>query len=130
MPSELNNGTIENRGCTDILFCLLFIAFIGGCVVVASFGFSRGNPNLVLYPYDENNRQCGIDAGINYPYLYFYNTIGNLEKFNTTGAVQGVCVSNCPKQYTGKLSCLPTTINPDCAITNSSFYVSMPCNSY
>jgi choline transporter-like protein 2/4/5 len=127
MPAELNNGTIENRGCTDILFCLLFIIFIGGCVVIASFGFSKGNPNLVLYPYDEDGVQCGISKGLKYPYLYFYDTVENIESFDTSGIAQGVCVSNCPKNYTGKLDCLPTTANPGCTVSNSSFYVSMPC---
>jgi choline transporter-like protein 2/4/5 len=128
MPAELNNGTIDKRGCTDILFCLLFIVFIGGCVVVASFGFSRGNPTLVMYPYDEDGRQCGTGSNTKYPYLYFYDVVDDIKDFNTTGLAQGICVSDCPKNNTGKLSCLPTAHNPDCSVTNSSFYISMPCN--
>jgi choline transporter-like protein 2/4/5 len=126
MPEELNNGTIENRHCTDILFCLLFMAFIVGCVVVASFGFSKGNPNLVLYPYDEDGNQCGLGSATQYPYIYFYNTLDNLNNYNTTGIAQGVCVTTCPTEFTGRLDCLATLINPTCQVTNSSFYISMP----
>ena len=45
----LNNGPTsdQNRGCQDIICCLLFIAFIGGCAVVTGLGFNKGNPELL-----------------------------------------------------------------------------------
>jgi hypothetical protein len=127
MPEELNNGTIENRGCTDILFCILFILFIGGCVVIAAFGFTKGNPNLLIYPYDEDGYQCGYKKGEQFPYLYFYNSVDNVKDFNTTGIAQGVCVKDCPEVYKETLDCMPTLNNPYCKVTNTSFYSSMPC---
>ena len=77
MPEELNNGVIENRKCQDIIFCLIFILFIFGCIVIAALGFTKGNPDMVIYPYDEDGKQCGKGTG--QPFRYFYNTVGNLK---------------------------------------------------
>jgi hypothetical protein len=127
MPQELNDGVIENRRCRDILFCLVFLVFIFGCVVIASLGFTKGNPNLVLYPYDEDGIQCGKNETESYQYLYFYNTVSNLASVtNATAAAQGICVKTCPTYY-GKLDCRPTKKNPLCEVTVENFYFSVPC---
>ena len=98
-------------------------------MVVTALGFQNGNPNLVLYPYDEEARQCGRDTYTTHPYLYFYAAVSNLKEFNITGIAQGVCVSECPKTYTGTLKCLPTTKNPSCTVKEADFYVSVPCKN-
>jgi hypothetical protein len=106
---------------------LIFLVFLAGCVVVTILGFSQGNPNAVLYPYDEQSRQCGFQGLADYPYLYFYAAVSNLKTINTTGVVQGVCVSSCPTNFTGKLNCTPTVQNKDCSVNQIDFYVSIPC---
>jgi hypothetical protein len=110
-----------------MLCCLIFIAFIAGCVVVTGLGFNQGDPNLVLYPYDEDTRQCGRGNFTDYPYLYFYKAVSNFQSINTTGIVNGVCVSSCPGNYTGKLNCTATKANPSCSVDYLNFYVSTPC---
>ncbi len=130
MKNQLRKGPVDdsNRRCTDIFCCLIFIAFIGGCVLVTALGFAQGNPNLVLYPYDEDGRQCGRDnKTLEYPYLYFYAAVTNLKNYNVTGVAQGVCVSSCPTNYTGFLNCTGTAKNPNCAVTMWDFYVSTSC---
>jgi choline transporter-like protein 2/4/5 len=126
----LRRGPVDDskRRCTDLLCCFIFVAFIGGCVVVTALGFAQGNPNLVLYPYDEDGRQCGRDnSTLNYPYLYFYAAVSNLKDYNVTGVAQGVCVSTCPSNFTGTLNCISTKKNPKCAVSIFDFYVSTPC---
>jgi hypothetical protein len=98
-------------------------------VIVTILGFSQGNPQLVLYPYDENGRQCGFGTAQNYPYLYFYEASSNFKSINVTNAVRGVCVSTCPTNYTGNLNCTATTNNPNCKVSEINFYVSVPCNT-
>ena len=40
---ELKNGPVYNRGCTDILCCLIFLAFIVGMVGTSGYGFLYGD---------------------------------------------------------------------------------------
>ena len=102
-------------------------------VIVAGLGFSEGNPNVVLYPYDEDGNQCGrvnVSNLTNYPYIYFYNVTANVQNYNFTGIAQGVCVSSCPSTFNGTyttLNCYPTKLNPNCAVQQYSFYVSTTC---
>lgn len=128
MPDTLNNGPIEERSCKDIICCIIFVLFIAGMVVVTILGFSQGNPDIVIYPYDEDGRQCGkTNVTAAYPYLYFYNSVSNIQTFNASKITQGVCVKTCPSVYTGTLDCYPTANNPNCAISSTNFYKSVSC---
>lgn len=93
-------------------------------VIVAILGFSEGNPQLVIYPYDTDGKQCGYGALTAFPYLYFDEAVSNSKSINVTGIVTGVCVSSCPSTYTGVLPCAPTTHNPFCDVLITNFYVS------
>jgi hypothetical protein len=61
---------MENRGCTDICFLFVFLAFLG--VMMGLFGYciSNGQIDKVLAPYDQNRHFCGYDGYEEYPYLY------------------------------------------------------------
>jgi hypothetical protein len=96
-------------------------------VIVTIMGFSEGNPQLVLYPYDTDGRQCGYTTLTAYPYLYFDQAVSNFKTVNVTGIATGVCVSSCPSTYTGVLACAPTTNNPNCQVAQTDFYVSIAC---
>ena len=52
VDSNLANGPVENRGCTDILCCLLFIAGVAAFVGIAIDGFRKGQPSKLAVPYD------------------------------------------------------------------------------
>ncbi len=96
-------------------------------VIVTAYGFNQGNPDLVLYPYDEDGRQCGRLNNTLYPYLYLYNAVSDVKSVNITNITRGVCVTYCPTNYTGYLSCLPTKNNANCSVTWENFYVSTEC---
>ena len=84
MDFDTNKGPEDNRSCTDIFFCLLFVIFLGGNVVVAALGFSEGDPIRVFSPFDEDGRNCGVNATLDYPNLYLYKAVDNAETLNTS----------------------------------------------
>ena len=75
--------------CTDCAFCLLFTLFLASFLSISSYGFSHGNPDLILYPFDVSGNQCGLpdSATSSYPYLYYIDPIDN--------PVYTVCVKDC-----------------------------------
>ena len=81
--SGLNNetGMAMERGCTDKICVLIFFSFIACMLGVSIFCVSRGNPSMLMNPYDHEGNICGL-AGKNvltnkdydlrdYPKLYF-----------------------------------------------------------
>ena len=52
----------SERSCTDILFCLLFLAFCAGMIILAAFAFSKGSPYKLLTPFDSMGFQCGASG--------------------------------------------------------------------
>ena len=107
MPTDkLNNGPVEDRGCTDILCCLIFVAFIVGMVGTSGYGFMYGDPSLLLTTWDADGNGCGYSSKtLDYPYLYFptidvaaaqkasasVDSITDVLKFST-------CVKECPSK--------------------------------
>jgi len=92
LDEELANGPLENRSCTDVLCCLLFIAFVGGMIGVAGYALSKGNPQLIGRGYDADGNLCGFDSVVkNYPYLYWPRPISTGSYLTKT-----VCVAACP----------------------------------
>ena len=63
LPDEIENGPVENRKCTDVLCCLIFLAFIIAWFICGFYGFSNGDPTLLTYPYDSDDNQCGLPGG-------------------------------------------------------------------
>ncbi|KAJ3447974.1 choline transporter-like (slc family 44) [Anaeramoeba flamelloides] len=55
------SGPIDERKCRDIFWLILFCAFWIGMIVVASIGFSRGEPKRLYYPTDWKGSICGYD---------------------------------------------------------------------
>jgi len=110
LDEELANGPMQKRGCTDILCCLLFIAFLGGMIGIAGYSLSRGNPNIIGRGYDTDKKICGYSEGYtDYPYLYF--TVPMNGYLNQT-----LCVKTCPYAASGQ-----TLPNPIECKTNSMY---------
>ena len=71
-PDQFKNGPIddESRKCRDCVCCIIFILLFALFIVVAAFGFWKGQPSKLLYFYDDTGHACGHDEGYeNYPYL-------------------------------------------------------------
>ena len=68
----MSNGPTDNRSCTDLICCLVFLAFIVGMVGVSGYGLVYGKPELMLTMWDADSKGCGYDeTRKEYPYLYF-----------------------------------------------------------
>ncbi|XP_020916237.1 choline transporter-like protein 4 isoform X2 [Exaiptasia diaphana] len=97
-------GPIEDRSCTDIICCLLFVGYIVGMVIVGIVAFVEGDLNRLLLPTDSQGKSCGRD----YPdkkYLVFFDITKcvaptNLAKnFGSPKChTPQVCVSKCPSK--------------------------------
>lgn len=55
----LEKGPTSDRGCTDIIFCLLMIAVFAFQAYLMYYGFNNGDPKKIITFYDKNNIPCG-----------------------------------------------------------------------
>ena len=101
--------TEKSRRCTDLLCCLVFLAFFVGMVWATIYGYINGNPGKLIAPIDGDGSICGYSTGYeNYPKLYIGDIIeaaadaGNVFQF-------GVCVTECPANADDSVDCMTTT---------------------
>jgi len=53
-------GGIEwERSCTDILCCMVFIAFIVAMLGVSGYALSTGDPMNIITAFDSDGNKCG-----------------------------------------------------------------------
>ncbi|XP_075987480.1 choline transporter-like 2 isoform X4 [Anticarsia gemmatalis] len=93
------NGPIHNRSCTDIIWLILFILFLGAWGFVGYYGMTNGNIQKLLAPIDSNGKRCGLDSGLeDKKYLVFFNIENCLTPSTPiTGCnTPQVCVKQCP----------------------------------
>ena len=123
----------ESRKCRDCVCCIIFIVLFALFIVVAAFGFWKGQPSKLLYFYDDTGHACGHDEGYeDYPYLYFTSVISGLVNFNKNQLINVVCVASCPnvtldpEDYKNdekyELNC--TTHDDKCKISYRDYYES------
>ncbi|XP_013392467.1 choline transporter-like protein 2 isoform X2 [Lingula anatina] len=93
------NGPIKNRGCTDVICCILFIIFFLGMGVVGYWGYKEGDPTVLIYPSDSEGNLCGYGNFVNKPNLFFFDLLKctNVAQNVAVGCpTTQVCVSKCP----------------------------------
>lgn len=85
---------MRERGCTDILCLIVFIATLVAFGFCVSIGYSRGDVNRLTAPIDGDNNFCGSDSPVKkFQKLY----ITNLGQTDIKAIFQsGVCVKSCP----------------------------------
>uniref|UniRef100_A0A3P9PC42 Choline transporter-like protein 2 n=1 Tax=Poecilia reticulata TaxID=8081 RepID=A0A3P9PC42_POERE len=97
-------GPIQNRGCTDILCCLLFILFLFGYFAVGILAWSQGDPRKVIYPTDSRGQFCG-QAGTaleKKPFLFYFNILkcaSPLVLLEFQCPTPQICVEKCPNRH-------------------------------
>ena len=47
---QLRDGPMTDRKCTDCLFALIFIIFLGGYAATVQYGFVNGQPDQLFRP--------------------------------------------------------------------------------
>ncbi|KAA0713376.1 Choline transporter-like protein 2 [Triplophysa tibetana] len=97
-------GPIYNRGCTDILCCILFILALLGYFAVGILGWSQGDPRKVIYPTDSRGQFCG-QAGTpleKKPLLFYFNIMkcaSPLVLLDFQCPTTQICVESCPNKF-------------------------------
>uniref|UniRef100_A0A671R806 Choline transporter-like protein n=1 Tax=Sinocyclocheilus anshuiensis TaxID=1608454 RepID=A0A671R806_9TELE len=90
-------GPIYNRGCTDILCCILFILALLGYFAVGILAWSQGDPRKVLYPTDSKGQFCGQK-----PLLFYFNILkcaSPLVLLEFQCPTTQICVERCPDKF-------------------------------
>uniref|UniRef100_A0A8D2D9C4 Choline transporter-like protein n=1 Tax=Sciurus vulgaris TaxID=55149 RepID=A0A8D2D9C4_SCIVU len=98
-------GPIKNRGCTDVICCVIFLLFILGYIVVGIVAWVYGDPRQVLYPRNSTGAYCGMGENKDKPYVLYFNVFSCIVASNIITVAQNglqcptpqVCVSSCPK---------------------------------
>ncbi|KAM6185055.1 choline transporter-like protein 4 [Rhynchocyon petersi] len=123
-------GPIKNRGCTDIICCVLFLLFILGYIVVGLVAWVYGDPRQVLYPRNSTGAYCGLGENKDKPYLLYFNIFSCILATNVITAVTNglqcptsqVCVSSCPESaWTVEVNQLSETVGQVFYSANRSF---------
>ncbi|TSK87520.1 Choline transporter-like protein 2 [Bagarius yarrelli] len=102
-------GPIHNRGCTDIICCILFVLAILGYVVVGILAWSQGDPRKVIYPTNSRGEFCG-QAGTpleKKPYLFYFNILkcaSPVVLLEFQCPTTQICVEKCPDRSLTLLS--------------------------
>lgn len=84
---------------------------------------SKGSLGMIVQPYDQDAKGCGVGENKNYPYLFFGLAISK-DQLTLSGTI---CVKECPKTSlmdNPVIDCLPTSRFKSCA--NIPYYSSYP----
>lgn len=67
-----NIGPLKKRGCSDLLFALLFIAFVLLMGVLLQQSVGQGEPEVLVRGIDSDGNICGFNESVkDFPYLYY-----------------------------------------------------------
>uniref|UniRef100_A0A8C6TVU1 Choline transporter-like protein n=1 Tax=Neogobius melanostomus TaxID=47308 RepID=A0A8C6TVU1_9GOBI len=97
-------GPLQNRGCTDIVCCILFIVAILAYFAVGILAWSQGDPRKVIYPTDSRGQFCG-HAGTpleKKPYLFYFNIMkcaSPMVLLEFQCPTTQMCVETCPDKF-------------------------------
>ncbi|XP_040917563.1 choline transporter-like protein 2 isoform X2 [Toxotes jaculatrix] len=97
-------GPIQNRGCTDIVCCILFVLAILGYIAVGILAWSQGDPRKAIYPTDSRGQFCG-QAGTpleNKPLLFYFNIMkcaSPMVLLEFQCPTTQMCVEKCPEKF-------------------------------
>ncbi|XP_028829388.1 choline transporter-like protein 2 isoform X3 [Denticeps clupeoides] len=104
-------GPIHNRGCTDILCCILFVLALLGYFAVGILAWSHGDPRKVIYPTDSSGQFCGqVGTPLQNKTLLFYFNIlkcaSPLTLLEFQCPTTQICVEECPNKFLTLVSAL------------------------
>ncbi|XP_071656835.1 choline transporter-like protein 2 isoform X1 [Patagioenas fasciata] len=111
-------GPIYNRGCTDIICCVLLLVAIVGYVVVGVVAWTHGDPRKVLYPTDSHGQFCGQQGtpNQNKPFLFYFDIVkcaSPMVLLQLQCPTTQICVNQCPNRYMTYLGALVSQTSGD-----------------
>lgn len=93
------------RSVTDPFFLVLFLAYLGGMLVVVDYALKHSNLDRLTHGFNFRGEQCGVDAAVADKSMVFYCPTG----FNPVGEpidvdlAHPICVSLCPSNVNATL---------------------------
>ncbi|XP_073721096.1 choline transporter-like protein 2 isoform X2 [Misgurnus anguillicaudatus] len=106
-------GPIHNRGCTDIICCILFLVAIGGYLAVGIVAWSHGDPRKVIYPTDSAGQFCGQGNLEKKPLLFYFNIMkcaSPMVLLEFQCPTPQLCVEKCPDRTTTLVNAYPNPL--------------------
>ncbi|XP_010774587.1 choline transporter-like protein 2 [Notothenia coriiceps] len=97
-------GPIQNRSCTDIVCCIIFIIALLGYFAVGILAWSQGDPRKVIYPTDSRGQFCG-QAGTPLEkkgMLFYFNIMkcaSPMVLLEFQCPTTQMCVETCPDKF-------------------------------
>jgi len=101
LKEEYSGPQRVTRGCTDVLFLLLFAAFWAGMVLIAIYSLQNGRPLLITNGYDYDGNICGVGNMADYAFNYFPMPLY---------VAYSVCVKACPASFSAGYCAQPVTV--------------------
>nr|XP_004549014.2 choline transporter-like protein 4 isoform X1 [Maylandia zebra] len=100
-------GPVKNRGCTDIICCILFLLVIIGYIVVGVLAWIYGDPRDILYARNSTGWFCGVGPNKDRPNLLYFDILKCATSVNVMASVLNgfqcpttqVCVKECPSDF-------------------------------
>ncbi|XP_054615081.1 choline transporter-like protein 2 isoform X2 [Dunckerocampus dactyliophorus] len=95
-------GPIHNRGCTDIVCCIIFILAILAYIAVGILAWSQGDPRKVIYPTDSEGQFCGQGKLKNKTLLFYFNIMKCASPMVLLAfqcPTTQICVEKCPTKF-------------------------------
>ncbi|KAK7940164.1 hypothetical protein WMY93_003490 [Mugilogobius chulae] len=97
-------GPLQNRGCTDIVCCILFILAILAYFAVGILAWTQGDPRKAIYPTDSRGQFCGhVGTPLEKkPLLFYFNIMkcaSPMVLLEFQCPTTQMCVETCPNKF-------------------------------
>lgn len=90
-------GGIEwNRSCTDVLCCIMFLAFLVLMLGISGWALGEGDPHNIIMPFDSVGNKCGAKETPLEEYEYKAMTNLMTATSGSAASYYAVCVKECP----------------------------------
>lgn len=97
-------GPVQNRSCTDVVCCVIFVIVILGYIALGTVAWIHGDPRKVVYPTDSHGQFCGQQntPNANKAILFYFNMLKCANPavlINLQCPTTQLCVSKCPDRF-------------------------------
>ncbi|XP_029355430.1 choline transporter-like protein 5-B isoform X3 [Echeneis naucrates] len=97
-------GPVQNRSCTDVVCCVIFVIVIFGYIALGTVAWIHGDPRKVVYPTDSHGQFCGQKntPNANKAILFYFNMLKCASPavlINLQCPTTQLCVSKCPDRF-------------------------------
>ncbi|XP_069497998.1 choline transporter-like protein 5 isoform X3 [Ambystoma mexicanum] len=97
-------GPIQNRHCTDVICCIIFVVVILGYIALGIVAWVHGDPRKVVYPTDSYGQFCGQKGtqNENKTILFYFNILkcaSPIVLINLQCPTTQLCVPKCPDRF-------------------------------